>query len=172
MELSDYTAVETLRNGQPLVIRALTRGDRPALLAAIGRASDTSRYRRFFTSKRGFTDQEIEFYLNVDFVKHVAFVALVDKGGQPTLVGGARFIVAAPGEAELAFVVDDAYQGLGIGTALLRHLAIAGRTLGVATFVAEVLPDNVSMLRVFQASELAPSISSGDGVLHVTLHVR
>ena len=172
MELSNYAATETLRDGRRLLIRALARDDRAALLTAVGRSSDTSRYRRFFTSKRSFTEQEIEYYVNVDFIEHVALVALVDESGEPTIVGGARFIVTAPGEAEIAFAVDDAHQGLGIGTTLLRHLSITGRTLGLATFVAEVLPDNTAMLRTFRMSGLASSISAGDGVLHVTLQLR
>ena len=52
-------------------------------------------------------------------------------------------------EAEVAFVVEDAHQGRGIGSVLLEHLADAARENGITRFVAEVLPENGGMLRVF-----------------------
>ena len=67
-----YSAVELLRNGQQVEIRALRPDDRASLLAAVSRTSSQSLYRRFFAVKRGFTEQEIAFFSNVDFVSHVA----------------------------------------------------------------------------------------------------
>ncbi|MGO4389485.1 hypothetical protein AB4Y85_18315 [Microvirga sp. 2YAF29] len=74
--MSDYSATETLRNGRTVEICALRPADRAGLLAAVGRVSDRSLYRRFFAFKRGFTEQEIDFYLidfylNVDFEGHM-----------------------------------------------------------------------------------------------------
>ena len=51
-----YSAVETLRDGRRVEIRALRQDDRAELLAAVGRTSPESLYRRFFTVKRGFTE--------------------------------------------------------------------------------------------------------------------
>ncbi|MEJ7755619.1 MAG: GNAT family N-acetyltransferase [Nocardioidaceae bacterium] len=60
----------------------------------------------------------------------------------------------SPGEAEVAFLVEDAHQGRGLGQLLLEHLAQAGREQGVAAFVADVLPDNVRMIQVFREAGL------------------
>ena len=68
-------------------------------------------------------------------------------GGEMIAVG--RFEVTDPGEAEVAFLVEDAHQGRGIGQLLLEHLAQAGRERGVERFVAEVLPDNKAMIATF-----------------------
>ena len=79
--------------------------------------------RRFFVVKRGFSDKEIAFFMNIDFVNHVALVALAEEDGRKVIIGGGRYIVTEPGKAEIAFVVIDDYQGQGVGTLLMRHLA-------------------------------------------------
>jgi len=148
-EIVQYSAVETLRNGRCVTIRALRPQDRNDLLAAVGRTSAQSLYRRFFGAKRHFTEKETAFFLNVDFINHVALVAVVEENGQQVIAGGGRYIVDKPGRAELAFAVVDQYQGQGIGAALLRHLALIAHEAGLHELTAEVLPENTAMLKVF-----------------------
>jgi RimJ/RimL family protein N-acetyltransferase len=166
-----YSAVELLRDGQHVEIRALRLDDRANLLAAVGRTSSQSLYRRFFAVKRGFTEQEIAFFSNVDFVSHVALVAVMEEGGQPLIVGGGRYIIMQPGQAEVAFVVVDQYQGHGIGAKLLHHLAVIARDAGLKELVAEILPDNTSMLKVFERSGLPISTKRGPQGVHITLQL-
>jgi RimJ/RimL family protein N-acetyltransferase len=166
-----YSAVELLRNGQQVEIRALRPDDRASLLAAVSRTSSQSLYRRFFAVKRGFTEQEIVFFSNVDFVSHVALVAVMEEGGQPLIVGGGRYIVVQPGQAEVAFVVVDQYQGQGIGAKLLHHLAVIARDAGLKELVAEVLPDNTSMLKMFERSGLRLGTRREPQGVHITLHL-
>jgi hypothetical protein len=90
VEARDYTATETLRDGRTAIIRALRPEDRAGMLAAVGRTSQQSLYRRFFTFKRGFTDREVDFYVDVDFVDHVALVAVLVEDGQSMIVAGGR----------------------------------------------------------------------------------
>ena len=82
LNVKEYSAIETLRDGCPVEIRALRPDDRADLIAAVSRTSDRSLYRRFFGLKRSFTDQEAAFFVNVDFVNHVALIALIDEGGR------------------------------------------------------------------------------------------
>lgn len=170
-DASNYSAAETLRDGRKIEIRALRPEDRAGLLAAVGRTSKQSLYRRFFSFKRDFTNREIDFYVNVDFVSHAALVAVMEEDGQPTIVAGGRYIVVQPGQAEIAFVVDDAHQGRGIGGILLRHLVIIGRQAGLAAFIADVLPHNLAMLKVFDASKLEITTKQELGVIHVVLRL-
>lgn len=87
--------------------------------------------------------------MNIDFADHVALVALAEEDGRKVIVGGGRYIVTEPGRAEIAFVVIDDYQGQGIGTLLMRHLAVIARKAGLKELIAEVLPENAAMRKVF-----------------------
>jgi ribosomal protein S18 acetylase RimI-like enzyme len=71
----------------------------------------------------------------------------------------------------VAFVVIDQYQGQGVGSALMQHLAAIARGAGLQELVAEVLPDNTSMLKVFEKSGLRISTKRESGVVHVVLRL-
>jgi RimJ/RimL family protein N-acetyltransferase len=169
VEPSDYSAVETLRNGERIEIRAVRPRDRDDLIAAVNRTSSESLYRRFFAVRRHFSETEESFYLNVDFVTHVALVALADENGEPIIVGGGRYVVSEPGQAEVAFTVIDKYQGQGVGAALLRHLASIARQAGLRELVAYVLADNRAMLKVFEKSGLKYTAKREAGSIFVSL---
>lgn len=141
------------------------------MVAAVDRIGTQSLYRRFMGAKRGFSDKERAFFLNVDFVNHVALVAVMKEGDHASIVAGGRYVVEKPGTAEVAFAVVDDCQGQGIGAALLRHLAVLARRAGIKEFTAEVLSDNTPMLKVFERSGLKfSSKSSADGV-HAVLQL-
>jgi GNAT superfamily N-acetyltransferase len=125
--VAEFSTIEILPNGQRVEIRALTPANREEMLAAVGRTSTQSIYRRFFNVRRHFSEAEISFFLNPDFVRHVALVAVVEEGSKPFIAGGGRYIVIKPGQAEVAFAVIDQFQGQGIGSALLRHLSSIAR---------------------------------------------
>jgi GNAT superfamily N-acetyltransferase len=171
IEAANYSATETLRDGRTVEIRSQRSYDREGMLAAIARSSSGSLYRRFFAVRREFSEKETDYFLDIDFVSHVALVAVANDAGQPPIVGGGRYVVVQPGQAEVAFAVIDAYQGLGMGSALMRHLAILGREAGLHKFIAEVLSDNVPMLNVFERSGLAMSTERDGTVMHVTLRL-
>src|SRR5512145_1310583 len=154
LEAAKYEAVEALRDGRRFKVRALRPDDRGGLLSAVGRSSPQSLYRRFFSPRRGFTEEEIARFVNIDFVHQVALVAVLEEAGRGVIIGGGRYIVVEPEKAEVAFVVVDHYQGRGVGTALMRHLAMIARDAGLEELIAEVLADNISMLKVLAKSGL------------------
>ena len=155
IDAANYSATETLRDGRTVEIRAQRSQDRERMHAGIARSSSKSLYRRFFAVRREFSEKETDYFLDIDFVNHVALVAVADDAGQPAVVGGGRYVVVQPGQAEVAFAIIDAFQGLGIGSALMRHLATLGGEAGLRELVAEVLSENVPMLNVFERSGLA-----------------
>ena len=172
MEAAKYSATEALRDGRRVEIRALRPDDRADLLAAAARTSEQSLYRRFFAVRRSFTEREIAFFLNPDFVNHVALVTVVEESGRPVIVGGGRYVVTQPGKADVAFAVVDQYQGQGIGAALMRHLAAIARAAGLEELIAEVLPDNIPMLQVFENSGLRLDTRCEPQVVHLALRLR
>ncbi len=169
VDAAKYSAIETLRDGRRVEIRALRPEDRSDLLGAVDRASPQSLYRRFFAVKRGLTEQETDFFVNVDFVDHVALLAVVEEDRRATIVGGGRYILVQPGKAEVAFAVIDEYQGQGVGGALMRHLAAISRDAGLQELVAEVLPENIPMLRLFEKCGCRMSTRREAQVIHITL---
>ena len=130
MEVAKYEAVETLRDGRQLRVRALKPDDRAGLLSAVSQSSAQSLYRRFFSPKRVPTENEVAYFMDVNFVDHVALVAVLEEDGRAVIIGGGRYVLIEPGKAEVAFVVVDRYQEQGVGTALMRKRCAAGTLSG------------------------------------------
>jgi GNAT superfamily N-acetyltransferase len=171
-EAGKYSAVETLPEGNRIEIRALQLDDRPLLLAAIDRSSAQSLYRRFFSPRRSFTEEEIAYFVDIDFVNHVALVATMAQERVSGIVGGGRYIVVSPRNAEVALAVVDGWQRHGVGAALMRHLIIIARSAGLEELSAEVMADNTSMLKVFEKSGLRRTTRHEAGIVHVTLKLN
>lgn len=93
------------------------------------------------------------------------------RGGK--IIGAGRFVATGnadpPDRAEVAFTVEEDYQGLGIASRILRHLAGIARRTGISQFHAEVLPDNAGMLAVFARSGFPVRQKQSEGIVHVTL---
>ena len=168
---ASFSASETLHDGRPVEIRALRSTDVEDLKAAVAHTSTESLSRRFFAPKRHFSEQEVAYFMNIDFVTQVALVAVVDEGGKASIVGGGRYVLVQPGVAEVAFVVVDDYQGHGIGSKLMRHLISIARDAELRELVAEVLPDNQPMLSVFQKCGLQMETRRDRDAIHVTMQL-
>ena len=168
-DAAHYRATETLPDGQTIEIRAQRPQDREGIRAAIARASEESLYHRFFAVKRSFSEKEVHYFLDIDFVGHVALLAVADENGRPTIIGGVRYIVTQPGVAEISFSIIDEYQGRGLGTALMRHIAVLARKAGLKELVAEVMADNTPMLQVFEHSGLIMSTKLTGTTVDVSL---
>jgi RimJ/RimL family protein N-acetyltransferase len=160
-EADNFAAVETLHNGLRVEIRALRPEDREGFMSALDGMSTQSLHRRFFAIRQHFSEEEQSFFVNVDFINHVALIAVVKEFDQPVIIGGGRYIVSQSGQAEVAFAVVDKYQGQGIGAALMRHLASIARTAGLNELTAQVLPENLAMLKVFEKCGLKRSTHRG-----------
>ncbi len=174
-EVINYGAVEPLRNGRLMTIRAIQPDDKGLLIDALRNVGPESRYLRFFSSKAKFTDEELKRATEVDFAYVVALVAVIEEAGEDRIVGGGRYlrIGAAPDDrrAEVAFLVDDAHQGLGIGSRLFRHLVAIARASGITQFEADVLPANEGMLRLFGRSGHPVTRTVTPDAIHLTIDV-
>jgi GNAT superfamily N-acetyltransferase len=169
MNATAYSVHEVLRDGRHFEVRALRPEDEADLLAAIGELGAQSLYRRFHGVRRHFSDREIDRYVNVDHVSHVALVAVLDEVDGRRIIGGARYVAGDRASAELAFAVVDRCQGQGVGAALLRHLVVIARAAGLRELTADVLAENRAMLKVFEKNGLPMTTKRRSEVVHVTL---
>jgi RimJ/RimL family protein N-acetyltransferase len=166
---------ETRRNGVSIRIRAVHPGDKNGIAQAFDRLDAESIYTRFFQAKEGLSSQELKAATEVDFEDVVALVATIQLGKGETIVGGGRYLVidrhSAPRKAEIAFLIEEDYHGLGIAGRILKHLTLIAREKGVDQFEAEVLSHNKAMLTVFARSGLPVKRTQGDGVVHLSIDI-
>lgn len=167
--LSDYAEPAVLRDGQSLLIRAVSPDDKPRLRDLFHRLSPESVRRRAFAARTEVTDAELCYLTELDFVDHVALVTVVRHDGEESIVGVGRWIRKAGSPcAEVAFTVADAFQGRGVGTLLLEHLSRIARTAGVDELRADVLAENIEMLKVFADSGFVVERTLEGNVYRVT----
>lgn len=168
-----FTSLETLKNGLQVTVRAIRPDDRDALLTAFRELNEKTIYLRFFGNKKDLTREELKTATEIDFERNVALVTCLQCESGEKIIAAGRYITfgpaAPPDRAEVAFLVEEDYHGLGIAGMTLRHLAGIARQKGVAQFHAEVLPENKGMLAVFSRSGLPCSQEFAEGVVHVTL---
>lgn len=171
MDPCRYRNSFTLRSGTKVTLRAIRPDDGERLRRAFSGLDERSVYSRFFGAKSALTDAELKAATEIDFDRDVALVAVLEADAETVIAGGryARLPAPAGGQAEVAFTVEEDYQGQGLASLILRELATLARPAGVATFVAEVLPSNAAMLHVFRRSGFPVTVRSLDGVMHVEL---
>lgn len=171
--IGNYCATEHLRDQRPVTIRAIRPEDRGLVIDALREVNAESLYLRFFSPKTKFTDDDLKRTTEVDFENVVALVAVRDVDGQDRIVGGGRYVrtgaSGAEPRAEVAFLIDDAHQGLGIGSRIFKHLVTIARASGITQFEAEVLQGNRAMLALFARSGLSMKRRLEVGAVHVTL---
>jgi protein lysine acetyltransferase len=140
-----------LQNDVEVILRPIRRGDKAALARGIRELSPESARRRFLTPKTSLTATELRYLTEVDFVNHFALVAVRARAPyEPVAVGRWVRSLRSPDTAEIAIVVSDELQGLGLGTAIGTALAWAARSLGVRTFTATMLAENLPARRLLR----------------------
>ena len=142
-----YDTVDiVLRDGSTIRVRPVVSTDAAGLRALFAGLSMDSLHRRFFSAGPSL-DAEVLRLLGAGTAGDAVTVGEV--GGRIVAVAGYTRATQTPARAEVAFAIADDYQGRGIGTRLLEHLASVARARSVHYFDAYVLADNGPMLRVF-----------------------
>ncbi len=157
-----------LRDGSVGHVRPIRPDDADGLRLFHSHQSEESIYLRFFAPIRELSDRDVFRFTNVDNTDRVALVMTV----RGAIIGIGRWDRIDRRSAEVAFNISDHYQGKGIGSVLLEHLAAIGQELGVEQFTAEVLPQNRRMLNVFKEAGYAVHHHFEDGVVAVQFDIR
>lgn len=163
-----WEADVVLRDGSTCHMRPISPDDAHRLREFHAQLSEQTIYYRFFAPYPELSERDVRRFTVVDHDERVALVATV--GGQ--LVGVGRYDRTGGAEAEVAFTVRDDFQGRGLGSVLLEHLAAAARERGVERFVAEVLPGNRKMLGTFSAAGYTVAQEMDEGVVRLAFDIE
>lgn len=174
-ELRRFRQPWRLRDGTPVVIRAVRDDDRARIVKAFHELDPESVYTRLFSFRKELTQADLDRLAGVDFVDAVVLVVAKEgsAGGDEVLIGGvsyyARTLEDGSRSAEIAFTIEEDYQGQGLAGQLFAMLADIGRQHGIQRFEAEVLAGNAPMLKVFERSGLPLTKARDAGVTHVVM---
>lgn len=142
-----------LRDGHTFKVRPIDGDDREKLRQFFYRLSPRTRYLRFGHVKEHISNQELDYYTQVQPPDTYAYVGLTGEGEQEQIRAVGRwFLTSQRNTAEIAFVVEDNIQARGIGTSLLEKLAETALKFRIRKLIARVLPENTRMIRVFEES--------------------
>ena len=172
MDARHYAVTDTLRDGTPVTIRALRPDDNARIVEAFRGLERDTVYRRFFSFRSEPTPDDLARLAGIDFVHQVHLLVTIEGEHGERVIASGQYVGGEAGDgrtAEVAFMVEEDYQGNGLASRLLRHLAAIAREHGIVRFVADVLPENKAMLAVFARSGLAMTQRREDGVLRVEL---
>ena len=168
----DVERVVVLRNGASLRLRPIRPDDAPRLMALCHRLSSRTVYQRFFSPRR-LRPEEAYAFANVDYHERMALVAEVDTGQEPDLIGVARYGMAKEAAvADIGLVIEDGWQGLGLGPILLKEILHAGAQRGIRHFRADVLTENRRALRLLARYTHIAQSSTSDGVTSIAFRRR
>ena len=150
--------------------RAIKPSDEEGMRHLFYRFSDESSYYRYFHSVRSMPHAKMQEYVNVDWRRDLSIVGLVGDEGKGRIIAEGRYL-GIPGSllAELVFVVDENYQSFGIATTLYGMLTRLAKERGLKGFTADVLFDNLAMMKVFHKGELPVRAHLESGVYHLTI---
>ncbi|UQN30929.1 GNAT family N-acetyltransferase [Brachybacterium kimchii] len=157
-----------LSDGSAAHLRPILPSDADALQRFHTAQSEHSRYLRFFAPMPELSPRDLTRFTVVDHRDRVALIVLI---GEDIVAVGRFDRLEGTSEAEVAFNVADSQQGKGLGSVLLEHLAAAARERGVATFVADVLPQNSRMINVFTDAGFDVRRTYDDGVVVVEFSI-
>jgi len=159
-----------LRDGTPVLIRPIVSTDKALLVEGLSRLSAESVYRRFLTFKARLNERQLQYFTDIDYNDHMAWIAVDPTEGAHSCLGVARYIRLRddPTKAEVAVAVVDSHQGRGLGTLLLSRLWRSALAAGIEVFVAYLLGENGRLLRVL--GELNADVwPEGGGVFRAEL---
>ena len=138
-----------LRGGAQVRLRPIRSDDAPRLISLYDRLSADTAYRRFFSRMRTLPPELAHHMANVDHQRRLAVVAEPCEDHIPVVIGVAGSEpTESPTTAEVALVVEDAWQGFGLGAILLEEILCAAERHGICEFRADVLTSNDRMLRL------------------------
>jgi len=148
---SEISARHTFKEGVTIKFRAIKPSDEEEMRRLFYRFSDKSVYYRYFSPIKTMPHTKMQAYVNVDFSRTMSIVGLASDAEHERIIAEARFArdLHQP-YADVAFIVDEAYQSMGIASYLYQMLLRLAKERGIKGFTADVLASNKGMIKVFE----------------------
>lgn len=167
--------VRTTGKGLEILMRPVRKEDEQLLRSFVDVLSEEALYQRFFRHIQP-TGDLLHRLVDIDETKQAAILALIRRENTEEIVGVGRYFVEDRGDsAEIVITVRDDYQNRGVGTELLSCLVSVARSRGIARLTAQVLADNVPMLRlvrVFEGTKYEIQRRLDAGVFHFDMALK
>ncbi|MBW1813480.1 MAG: GNAT family N-acetyltransferase [Deltaproteobacteria bacterium] len=170
---SEVSTKQTFKNNTALRFRAIKPSDEEEMRRLFYRFSDESVYYRYFSPIKTMPHAKMQEYVCTDYSKAMSIVGLIGDPGSGHIIAEARYVKerSASLEADVAFVVDEEYQGLGIATYLYKMLIRLAKERGVKIFTSDVLSSNSSMMKVFEKGEMPFKARLEGGIYHLIIQL-
>jgi RimJ/RimL family protein N-acetyltransferase len=166
------SGILALRDGTCVPVRQIRAEDAPALRQLVGRSSERSIGLRFFGPIKELTEEKARHFAEVDGKDRFALVAL-DPEDEDEIVAVVRYERKRDTDgAEYAALVEDRFQGRGLGIGLTRGLIEAARQRGIKRLHALVLHENSGMLRLLRSLEFPERKRRENGLEHIEIDLR
>jgi acyl-CoA hydrolase/GNAT superfamily N-acetyltransferase len=148
-ELETY---KTTKSGHEVLLRPVKIRDEPLLKEFFYSLSDRSLYRRFISRRTDIPHERLQDFVVIDYTKEMVILATKQKDEKEEILGLGQYSIYENSlTAEVAFLVKDQWQNMGIGTELLSYLTYLAKKQGLSGFTAEVLRENTPMLHLFKS---------------------
>ena len=163
---------KSLKDHLEVKIRPIKPSDEDMMRQLFYNFSDESKYFRYFANKPVMPHKEMQKYVNIDYHDTLSIVAIVEKGRNERIIAEARYAYGKQEDAhEVAFIVDEEFQGKGVATFMLNYLIKIARNRGIGEFIAYVLPRNDAMLKVFEKAKVPITRSFDSDAILVRLNL-
>ena len=167
-----YKTALVLRDGSTSHLRPIVREDEAKMLDLFHHLSPHTIYLRFHGALTHMSRDQVARFCTVDYDDTYALVATLGEGVEEKIIAVGRYYrLPKRDAAEIALVVEDAYQGEGIGTHLLEQLASIAREKGIRLFEADMLAENQQMLNVLKDTNFQTNVELEQGVYRVSLNL-
>ena len=160
-------------NDTTVTIRPIRTDDSGMEQEFIRHLSKESRYFRFMLSLRELSPKKLKYFTEIDYDRHMAFVATVMREDKELEIGVARYVFTEnSGTCEFGITVDDAWQGSGVAGVLMTSLEDTAREHGFKTMEGIVLPNNSKMLKFAQKRGFKSHLVAGeDDTVHIKMQL-
>jgi acyl-CoA hydrolase/GNAT superfamily N-acetyltransferase len=165
--------VETYRTtsgGLEIFIRPVKISDESLLKDFFYSLSDTSLQRRFVSERKDMPHERLQDFVVIDYTSEMILLAFeANSEGEQVIAVGQYAIIGSTHTADVAFVVRDDKQELGIGKELLKYLTLLAKKQGLLGFTADVLISNTRMMRLFESMGFDVQKHISDGMYEMKM---